>query len=133
MTNTLSRRALRAVLYAGGAVATTAGLHTAIAGAKSVPGNGPDLASPSLESELRFYGAFYAAYGVLALRVAPRADRDTGGVRAIAGALFLAGAARAGGWLAAGRPDTVQRALLAIELAAPPAIVAWQARLPPAG
>lgn len=46
-----------------------------------------------------------------------------------AGVLFLAGLARAGGWLAVGRPRPLQRALLAVELAAPPAIVAWQARL----
>ena len=123
------RKALQAVLWAGGGVATTAGLHTSIAGAKSVPGNDDHLASPWLESELRFYGAFYAAYGLCALRVAPRADRDSDGVRAVAGALFLAGLARAGGWLAAGRPDKLQRVLLAIELAAPPVIVAWQARV----
>jgi hypothetical protein len=121
------RRALRAVFYFGGAVATTAGLHTVIAGAKSLPRQ--KAANPSLESELRFYAAFYVAYGLVALRVAPRAHRDTAGVRGLAGALFLAGVARAGGWLAAGRPHELQVALLAIELAAPPPIVAWQARL----
>jgi hypothetical protein len=50
-------------------------------------------------------------------------------VRALAAALFLAGLARAGGWLAVGKPHPLQRALLVIELAAPPAMVAWQARL----
>jgi hypothetical protein len=123
----LSRAALRAIFYAGGAVATAAGLHTVITGAKSVPGE--DLANPALESELRFYAAFYVAYGLAALRVAPRADRDTEAVRALAGVLLLAGLARAGGWLAAGRPHNLQRALLAIELAAPAPLVAWQARV----
>jgi uncharacterized protein DUF4345 len=115
------------VFYAGGLVATTAGLHTVIAGAKSLPRQG--LANPSVESELRFYAAFYVVYGLVALRVAPRADRDTTTVRALAGALFLAGLARAGGWLTVGRPHGLQLALLAVELAAPPPIVAWQARL----
>jgi hypothetical protein len=119
------------VFYAGGAVATTAGLATVLAGAKSLPGQG--LANPTVESELRFYAAFYVAYGLAAVNVAPRADRDTKAVRALAGALFLAGLARAGGWLAAGKPRGLQLALLAIELAGPPSLVAWQARLAPRG
>jgi hypothetical protein len=87
------------------------------------------MANPSLESELRYYAAFYVAYGAFALHVAPRADRDTAAVRALAGALFLAGLARAGGWLAAGRPHGLQRGLLVVELAAPPLVVAWQGRV----
>jgi Domain of unknown function (DUF4345) len=120
-------RALRALLYLGGSVATAAGLHTVLAGSRSVPGQGP--ANASVESELRFYAAFYVAYGLAALRVAPRADSDAAAVRGLAGALFLAGLARAGGWLAAGRPHPVQRVLLGIELAGPPIVVAWQSRL----
>ncbi len=52
-----------------------------------------------------------------------------GEVRALAAALFFAGLARAGGWLAVGRPSRLQRRLLVIELAAPPAVVVWQSRL----
>src|ERR671916_616905 len=119
-------RRIRALLYGGGCVATAAGLHTVIAGAKSVPGQGP--ANASIESELRFYAAFYVAYGLAALRVAPRADQEGAALRALAGALFLGGLARAGGWRAVGRPHAGQRALLAIELAGAPALAAWQAR-----
>jgi hypothetical protein len=122
-----SRRAFRGLFYAVGAVATAAGLHTVIAGGRSVAGE--DTANPAIESELRFYSAFYVAYGLAALRVAPRADSDTAAARALAGALFLGGLARAGGWLAAGRPHEMQRGLLALELAGPPAVVAWQSRL----
>jgi hypothetical protein len=100
-------------------------------GARSLPREG--TANPTLESELRFYSGFYAAYGLAALRVAPRADRDTATVRALSGALFLAGAARAGGWLAAGRPHPLQRALLAVELALPPLIVAAQEHVATSG
>jgi hypothetical protein len=104
------------VFYAGGAVATAAGLHTVLAGAKSLPGEQrPDA---TVESELRFYAAFYVGYGLVALRVAPSAERDTAAVRALAGILGLAGIARAGAWLSAGRPHLLQRALLAVELAA---------------
>jgi hypothetical protein len=88
-----------------------------------------DLANPVLESELRFYAAFYVATGLAALRVAPRAEHDPAAVRALAGALFLAGLGRIAGWRAAGRPHRLQLGLLAIELAAPPVIVAWQSRV----
>jgi Domain of unknown function (DUF4345) len=98
-----------------------------IAGAKSLPGQGS--ANAAVESELRFYAAFYVAYGLAVLRVAPRADTDTHAVRALAGALLVAGLSRALGWLAVGRPHTLQRGLLVIELAAPPLITVWQARL----
>ena len=126
-TGSLGTRALQAVFYVGGVIATTAGLHTVIAGAKSVPAQ--ELANPSVESELRFYAAFYVGYGLVALSIAPRVERDARAVRAFAGALFLAGVARAGGWLAVGAPHRRQRGLLVIELAAPPLIILWQARL----
>lgn len=53
------RRALRAAFYLGGLVATTAGLHTVIAGARSIPGK--RRSGSSMESELRFYAALLAA------------------------------------------------------------------------
>jgi hypothetical protein len=121
-----SGRALRAACYVGGVVATVAGSHTVLTGARSLPAQ--ELANASVESELRFYAAFYVAYGLAMLRVAPRADRDTRAVRALAGALFLSGVARIAGWRAVGKPHPLQRALLAIELAVPPAIVGLQAR-----
>jgi Domain of unknown function (DUF4345) len=122
-----SRRALRATFYTGGVVATAAGLYTMVAGAKSLPGE--DFANPVVESELRFYAAFYVAYGIAMLRVAPRADRDPVALRSLAGALFLAGLARARGWLAVGTPHRLQRGLLFVELAAPPLLSVWQARV----
>jgi hypothetical protein len=126
-----SRSALRAVFYVGGVLATLAGLHTAAAGARSIAGQ--DRANAAVERELRFYAAFCVAYGLVALWVAPRADRASAAVRAVAGALFLAGPARASGWLAVGMPHEFQRGLLVVELAAPLPIVAWQARLATGG
>ncbi len=121
------QRRLRRLLYLGGIVATSAGLHTLLGGGKSFP---PwRQAGAAVESELRFYSAFYVAYGLLALRTARRADRDPPTVRALAAALFLAGLGRAGAWLTVGKPHPLQRALLAIELAAPPLVIAEQARL----
>jgi hypothetical protein len=116
---------LRGVFYLGGVVATAAGLHSMVAGARAVPG-WSKKADPALDSELRYYGGFYMAYGLAVLRVAPQADRDVRAVRALAGTLFAAGLARAGGWVAMGAPHPVQRGLLAIELTAPVVVVAWQ-------
>jgi hypothetical protein len=129
LTKSSSRKALRAALYGGGIVATAAGSHTVLVGGKSLPTR--ELANPVVESELRFYAAFYVAYGLVALRIAPRADRDASAVRAFAAALFLAGLARVGGWRAVGKPHKLQLTLLVIELAAPPTLVAWQARVDP--
>jgi hypothetical protein len=121
------QRRLRGALYLGGTVATVAGLHTLIAGGRAFP---PwRQAGPMVESELRFYSAFYVAYGVHVLRTAARADPDPLAVNATAAALFLAGLGRAGAWLALGKPHPFQRALLAIELAAPPLLVLGRARL----
>jgi Domain of unknown function (DUF4345) len=125
-----ARRAFRAVFYVGGAVATAAGFHAVAAGARAIPGRST-AADPGTESELRFYAAFYAAYGAAMLRTAPRADRDDRAVRALAASLFLAGLARAEAWRSTGEPDGVQKALLAVELAGPPAILAWRSRLGP--
>jgi len=89
-------------------VATAAGSHTVLAGARSLPG--VRRANARVDSELRFYAAFYVAYGLLALRVAPRAEREIGAVRALAGTMALAGLARAAGWRKGVRSPLVQGA-----------------------
>jgi uncharacterized protein DUF4345 len=117
----MTAAAQRALLYAGGAVASAAGLHTAITGARSIPGHdGP--ADPVVESELRFYGTFYAAYGVAMLRAARRADDPGPNASVFASVLFAAGLARAGAWRAVGRPSRPQIALLALELGLAPLV-----------
>ena len=98
-----------------------------LTGARSLPPF--RRADPRIESELRFYAAFYVAYGVTLLRIAGRADRDPPLLRAAAAPLFLAGLARAGAWASTGRPHPTQQALLALELLLPPAALAEQARL----
>lgn len=122
-----SERALRATVGTIGTIATTAGLHTVFSGARSVPGHA--TAGPELESELRFYAAFYVAYGLAALRLAPRVGHDPRALHGLAGAMFLGGLGRAPAWHASGPPHPTQRALMAIELALPAALLAWQRRL----
>jgi Domain of unknown function (DUF4345) len=123
----VTARLLRRTLEVGGVVATAAGLHTVLTGGKSFP---PWREADSMvESELRFYSAFYVAYGLHVLRTARREDVDAHAVNEIAAALLLAGLGRACAWRAVGKPHPFQRALLAIELAAPPAFVVASARL----
>lgn len=123
-----SARALRATFTGGGVVATVAGLHGVLFGARTVPGV-DRAAHPDIESELRFFAAFYAAYGLSMLAAAPRVDRDRAAVNGLAGALFLAGVARLAGWASVGRPNPTQLGLLAIELGAPPVVALWRSRL----
>jgi hypothetical protein len=85
-----------------------------------------------VESELRFYSAFYVAYGLLVLRTATRPHPDPTAVRGVAGALLLGALGRAGAWLSVGKPHRFQRGLLAVELVLPPLFVVEQARRRPA-
>ena len=127
MNGPQEHRRRRRLLQMGGAVATCAGLHTLVAGGRSVP---PwRHADATVESELRFYSAFYVAYGLLVFRAAGRADPDAPAVRALAAPLFLGGLGRVGAWLTVGKPHPLQQALLAIELAGPPLVVLEHARL----
>ena len=68
-------------------------------------------------------------FGAAGLWMAPRADRETRLLRAWAATLFAAGVARAISWIDVGRPDDLFVGLLVAELALPPIIIAWQARM----
>jgi hypothetical protein len=127
MSTAGARRRLRALFRLGGVVPVSAGLHTLLGGGKSFP---PwRHADAMVESELRFYSAFYVAYGICMLRSADRAGRDPRTAHALAAPLFVAGLGRAAGWLAVGKPHPLQRTLLAIELAIPALVVLEHVRL----
>jgi hypothetical protein len=121
------RIALQVLLAALGAVAFVAGLVTVFTGAGGIPGNNP--ATPNLESELRFYATFWTGFGVLALYVSRRPERETMLLRGLALFLFLAGSARIFAWLASDRPDTLFLVLMGLELTLPVFIVWAQARI----
>ena len=118
---------LRALLGLGGVVAISAGLHTVVTGGKSLP---PwRHASATVESELRWYSAYYVAFGFFVLRTAAPARPDPRAVQAIAAAVFLGALGRAGAWVTVGKPHPFQRALLAVELTLPPIFMVEQRRL----
>ncbi len=125
-----AQRFLRVFLTALGTVALVAGLLGVATGAGGTLGD--DFAGVNVDSEFRFFAAFWAAYGAVALWVSPRAAVETAVVRGLALALFAAGLARTVSWIDVGRPDTLYLVLLALELAIPPLLVACQARIAPA-
>lgn len=109
---------LRGVLTLIGFVAILTGIFVVLTGSSGqVDGT---QAAPSVESELRFFAAFWIAYGAAALYVAPRAAREIHAVRALAAFLFLGGVARGIAWIADGRPHALFIVLLAFELLLPP-------------
>ena len=117
---------LRALLTGIGVVAVTTGLFAVITGTGGMSGD--NAASVNVESELRYFAAFWVAYGGAALWLAPRAAQEQTAVRALAGFMFLGGIARAIAWIDSGRPDDLFVALLVLELVIPPLVIALQAR-----
>ena len=115
---------LRAILTVIGITATLTGIVAVLTGSSGQVGGAQ--ASASVESELRFFAAFWIAYGAAALYVAPRALREIHAVRALALFLFLGGVARGIAWIADGRPHTLFVVLLALELLLPPAVLLLQ-------
>ena len=126
MSSATERRLLQALLAILGATAIVAGLAAVLTGPEGQLGGAAVPAS--VDSEYRFYAALWIAFGAVALYIVPRVDRETLAVRALAAALFAAGAARGVAWIDAGRPEAPFVALLALELAIPPVLVLWQRR-----
>lgn len=111
-------RPRRALLTASGLVAVAAGAHQAAGGLGAVAGAPRGLAEGpgwvrDVDSELRFYGTWYAASGALALAHARRDEEpsDAWGVVWVAAA-----AARAAGAARVGTPSGLFRALTVAEL-----------------
>jgi predicted anti-sigma-YlaC factor YlaD len=121
------RSGLVALLTAIGAVATVEGVRGVVQGTRQVPGGGG--APATVDSEYRFYSAWYAVLGVLLLGAARRPEQEARLVRAGAGGFLTAAAGRLLSIRTAGPPSAPQRALLADELVLPPVLIGWQARV----
>jgi Domain of unknown function (DUF4345) len=117
-------QSLRGLLTLIGLTATLSGIFVVLTGSSGQVDGAQ--AAPSVESELRFFAAFWVGYGAAALYVAPRAVREIHAVRALAAFLFLGGVARGIAWIADGRPHALFVFLLALELLLPPLILLLQ-------
>ena len=121
----MGRRGLQVILAIIGVVAVTAGGLTVLLGADSLIGAG--AASPTIDSELRFYAAWYVIAGALLLRSVRRVESEAVIIRAVCAGLFLGGSGRLVSLIAVGTPHPVAMVLMGLEFAIPLVIVPWQA------
>jgi len=78
-----------------------------------------DLATPNIESELRFFGMMFAFYGGVVLWVLRDFAARHNWVPVLLGVFFLSGLARLWGYNAVGAPHRLFTILMAIELGLP--------------
>ena len=123
---TASRRALQVVVAILGTVALVFGLETVLFGAAPILGVVSDV-PPSVDSELRFYAAWYAGAGALLLWTVPRIESAGIVIRAVCTVVFIAGAARLLSLVTVGKPHALYLVLMGIELAIPIVLIPWQA------
>ena len=102
------------------------GLWTVFAGADSVPL--PRDAAPNVESELRYYSAWYVGAGLVLFWLSRHVREHPAVLRGFCAILFLGGcsrllAARATDW-----PSTSLVVLMTLELTLPVILLAWHAR-----
>ncbi len=119
------RRTLQVLWCAFGAVAAVSGFLSLAFGSAVQPEAGS--VSPSMESELRYYAAWYVVVGVLALRTVPRIASETATIRILCAGLFAGGAARAVAASQVGTPPPILVFLMVIELVLPLVVIPWQA------
>ena len=121
------RRGLQAFVGVLGVVALTAGLVGVLFGAALVPGEASY--SPSVDSEMRFFAAWYAVAGVVLLRAAPKIEHHRATLLAVSAALVLAASGRVLSMLTVGTPHTTYIVLTVVEYVVPIIVLPWQRRV----
>ena len=120
----MSTRGLRAALVIAGCLPTATGLASMARGTSIVRNAGP--VAPNVDSEHRYYAAFWTALGPLLWHTSVNPERHRTRIDAIAATVFAGGAARLLSARQAGRPQPLYLALAAAELVLPVATVGWQ-------
>ena len=119
--------ALRGTLRALGAVAALAGARGVVRGAKEVAG--AHAVPAEVDSEYRFYAAWYLATGLSVLRDTADHEATQRGARLLSAGLATAAAGRVLSLRQAGRPSRGQLVLLGAEVAIPAVLQPWSARV----
>ena len=96
-------------------------------GAQGVPGGSPEV-NPTVDSSLRYANVFKLAVGPVIWSQLRRVERSPALTWSFA-TLFVGGLARIRSWQQRGRPHPVSIMAIALELASPPALIAWQRRI----
>jgi hypothetical protein len=102
----------------------TQGVLTGVGGVR----NG-GKATANVDSELRFFSAWYAVAGLTMLRAARKVESDGGAIRVICVGWFIAACGRVLSVKKLGKPDRLFRVLTAIEFTLPAVVVPWQAEV----
>ena len=118
-----TRRGLQFFLTALGAVAVIAGGLAMVFGVALVPDAGNP--SASVDSEVRFFAAWYAAAGVVLLCSVTRVESAGRVIRTVGGSFFAAGCARLLSLIVVGRPHSLFLVLMVVEMALPVLMVPW--------
>lgn len=118
-------RGLRVLWTFLGVVAVVFGSMTVLTGGALIPGIGGVPAS--VDSELRFYGAWYVGAGVVVLRSVRHIESEGRVVRAVCVVLVLAALGRVLSIVSVGKPHTLYVVLMVIEFAIPVVVLPWQA------
>ena len=118
------RRILQVVLIAIGGVMVVAGILGVVLGADLVLG--VDAFPASLDSEFRFFAAWYLGAGFLLLRAVQRVETATFEVRLIAITFFVAACGRVLSIIDVGEPHVFYVVLAVIEFVIPLVIVPLQ-------
>jgi len=88
-----------------------------------------DLATPNIESELRFFGIMFVFYGGVLIQTVKRLDIYASRVPILLGVFFLAGVARARSYIEVGPPHELFIGLMAIETGLPILLfICWKLR-----
>ena len=123
----MAERAFQWFLTLLGLVGLIAGGVTVLTGAALIAGGA--TASASVDSELRFYAAWYAAAGGAVLHAARRPVDRRGVLVAVCAALLLAATGRAISLLTVGTPHRLYVVLMVVELVLPAVVGLWLAAL----
>ncbi len=100
------------------------GFDSVVRGVDSVVGAGAGDAS--LDSEIRFYAAWYVAMGGLLLWAARRPRLETATVRAVCAGFFIAACGRLISLVTVGTPHALAITLMVIEFVVPAVLLPWQ-------
>ena len=114
----------RVVIAVMGTGILVIGLDAVIRGANAIPGT--MSASARIDSEVRFFAAWYAVAGAFLLVAAWRTELMRVVALAVGAGFGLAACGRALSWATVGRPETLQIALMYVEFGIALILILWQ-------
>lgn len=123
----LSRRRLQRTLAVLAAVPLASAGREIVLGPRGVSGGSPDL-PPTVDSALRYANVFKFAVGPVIWSQLGRVESSPTLTRTLS-TMFVGGLARVWSWRQQGRPHPVTVGAIALEIAAPPLLMAWQKRI----